>query len=108
MVKVSGAVNNLMGRLFPNLPYMMVVDSEWDNIVGNELTGYAELAGIKLGSDDNLFVIVEILSSASIIFMHNIRTIRDRISILTGYDIAKINLILKQVSFIGKRIRDAA
>ena len=108
MVKVSCAVNNLMGQLFPNLPYMMVIDSEWNNIVGDELIGYAELVGIKLGSDNNLCVIVEILSSSGILLMHNCRTIRDRISILTGYDIAKINLILKQVSVIGKRMRNAA
>ena len=108
MDKASTLVSDLIGRVCPALPLGLAIKAEWHDIVGEEMVKFASFSEVKFGIENELTVIVEVLSSASLIFRYSLMEIKDKISKIAGYSVTKINLIIKQVSSLSTEYRDVA
>ena len=106
--KISDSVNDLIGQVCPAYPIGCAIKSEWENIVGRDMAKLSTFSKIKLGRDDKLCIVVEVLNSASVVFRYNFMDIKDKISKVTGYSATRIDIIIKQVSSIGEKYKDAA
>ena len=106
--KILDSVNDLIGQVCPAYPIGFAIKSEWENIVGKDMAKLATFSEIKLGCDDKLCIVVEVLNSASVVFRYNFMDIKDKISKVTGYSATHIDIIIKQVSSIGAKYKDAA
>ena len=106
--KILDSVNDLIGQVCPAYPIGFAIKSEWENIVGKDMAKLATFSEIKLGCDDKLCIVVEVLNSASVVFRYNFMDIKDKISKVTGYSATHIDIIIKQVSRIGAKYKDAA
>ncbi len=108
MNKAATLLNDLIGRVCPALPLGLAIKAEWRGIVGEEMAEFASFAEVKFCIDNELTVVVEVLSSASLMFKYSSMEIKDKISKIVGFSVAKINLVIKQVSIIDAEYRDAA
>ena len=106
--KASTVLNDLIGRVCPALPLGLAIKAEWRGIVGEEMAEFASFSEVRFGIDNELTVIVEVLSSASLMFKYSSMEIKDKISKIVGYSVEKIKLVIKQVSSIDAEYRDAA
>ena len=102
MQRISSTVSKVIGSVCPNLSLSIELKSIWSEIVGEEFVALTSLREARY--------IINVLSSAAIIFKYNSAEITDRISKLVG--IRDVKLVIKQVADLNPKMelrdKDAA
>ena len=106
MQRVAFVMNKVLSEVCPALALGASIRASWRDVVGSELCKLSELADVKLLRGDGLFVFVDVLSSAAVLWKYNLPLIAHNIAEITGNQ--NVRVVIHQTMFLRSNLENAA